>query len=268
VVGEKYNMLTYLCDLPSKNGQKMWLCCCECGTYKGIAKSSVTRGSAKSCGCYKASLSRKRMHDITGIRFGNLTVIKYDKSIDGKTYWLCKCVCGNVKSIKANSLKSMKRAMSRGQISCGCMSRGFKHGFSSMPEYRSWSGMVERCRNKNQKYYGADGIEVYPPWSDPISGFKSFLDYIGNRPSKSHSIDRIDSRRGYFPGNVRWATSYEQARNKANTRLLEYGGKTMCVADWATAMRVGRQKVHYHCVKMGMSIGDFAKRFGLDINIC
>ena len=52
------------------------------------------------------------LKDITGQRFGKLKVLGYDhseKCKDGKstrTYWLCKCSCGNTKVVSKNCLRS------------------------------------------------------------------------------------------------------------------------------------------------------------------
>jgi hypothetical protein len=78
--------------------------------------------------------------------------------------------------------------------------------------YKCWENMVQRCTNpKSAKYelYGGRGITLSPEF---IS-FQKFIKYIGPRPSKYHSIDRINTNGNYEPGNVRWATSTEQANN-------------------------------------------------------
>jgi len=94
-------------------------------------------------------------------------------------------------------------------------------GISKDIAYRCWDGMVQRCTNPKAKgfeWYGGRGISLHSEWR---VSFRSFMDHIGPRPSKYHSIDRIDNSKGYEPGNVRWATSMEQA---ANRRCKRQGG--------------------------------------------
>lgn len=81
--------------------------------------------------------------------------------------------------------------------------------------------MVGRCNNPNHqsyRYYGARGITVYQPWQDDYNRFVNYvMDVLGPRPSKKHSIDRINNNYGYQPDNIRWATQTSQIRNRSNT---------------------------------------------------
>lgn len=104
-----------------------------------------------------------------------------------------------------------------------------RHGLYGTGEYKSWSEMIQRCRNENNhaySKYGGRGISVYEPW---IYSFTEFYNYIGPKPSPVHSIDRIDNDGNYEPGNVRWATKATQSGNRGNVvRYDFYGQKLMC----------------------------------------
>lgn len=85
---------------------------------------------------------------------------------------------------------------------------------SHSKEYGIWCSMIDRChRELNHAYarYGGRGIFVCDEWRN---SFESFISHVGMRPSKNHSIDRIDNDKGYFPGNCRWATVEQQSTNK------------------------------------------------------
>lgn len=87
---------------------------------------------------------------------------------------------------------------------------------AATPEIRSYYGMIDRCHNPHSahySYYGGRGIAVHKDWRGK-NGFARFLAHIGPRPSSKHSVDRIDNNKSYEPGNVRWATPKEQARNR------------------------------------------------------
>jgi hypothetical protein len=96
-----------------------------------------------------------------------------------------------------------------------------KHGMSESPEYYAWNNMLQRCMNENISYwiyYGGRGIKVYPPW---IKSFMTFFKYIGKRPTKFHSLDRKNNEKGYFPGNVWWATKHQQMNNRRPSMVIE-----------------------------------------------
>lgn len=104
------------------------------------------------------------------------------------------------------------------------------------PEYRSWMQMAQRCANqKNPAFsrYGGRGIRVCDRWAS----FDNFIADMGPRPAGT-SIDRIDNDGGYEPGNCRWATTTEQARNQKKTRRLTLGDETLPVSEWAERLGV------------------------------
>ena len=155
--------------------------------------------------------------DITGNKYNMLTVIKFNHSNkkSRKSYWLCKCECGNEKVICGNSLKT-------GNVkSCGCLlKRGnTKHGLKHTRLYDILCGMKRRCYNPNQpcyKNYGARGIKVCDEWlNDP----KAFYDWSITHGYKDDlTIDRINVNGNYEPSNCKWVSIKEQGRNKRNTK--------------------------------------------------
>ncbi len=125
----------------------------------------------------------------------------------------------------------------------------------SMPEYRSWSNMVQRCHNpKNESYpdYGGRGIHVCDDWRND---FTTFFAHVGKRPTSKHTIDRINTNGQYEPGNVRWCTRKEQNRNKRNNHRITFNGETMTMTEWGEKTGIGRSAIKTR-LKRGWSIGD------------
>lgn len=124
------------------------------------------------------------------------------------------------------------------------------------PEFEAWSNMIGRCScptNTSYPGYGAVGINVCAEWTGR-GGFQRFISHIGHRPSPLHTIDRYPNNRGnYEPGNVRWATSAEQNRNKSNNRWIEIDGRRMCMADWAIATGVSAALIQKRIDELGWS---------------
>lgn len=174
----------------------------------------------------------------SGDKFGFLTIIDFDIKIGYKKYYKCLCQCGNIKSIIRGSL------LNGHTKSCGCHKIPLKHNMSFTDEYQSWGGMIQRCNNPNNKAYkdyGGRGIKVCKRWRE---SFEEFYKDMGDRP-ENLTLDRINNNLNYSCGkceeclnnnwkiNCRWATDKIQSRNKRQTRLFTFNGKTQCLKDWA-----------------------------------
>lgn len=150
--------------------------------------------------------------DLTNQVFNRMTILSHQgKNSTGQSLWLCKCVCGTEKIVAAHHLKS-------GNVqSCGCIRSDshITHGGSGTPEYESYNAAKKRC-NLELKHlktyvdYAGRGIEFR------FTSFEQFLAEVGPRPEPkmSYSLERIDNDGHYEPGNVRWATKKQQARNR------------------------------------------------------
>lgn len=163
--------------------------------------------------------------------------VAYVHKIRG-AYWLVRCSC-SLQTEKVVQAYAVKNNLS---CSCGCIlseinkKRG-THNKTRTPEYVAWSKMLMRCYNpKDREYhrYGGRGIQVCEEWR---RNFAEFLAYVGPRPEQTKprqwSLDRIDTNKGYEPGNVRWATAQEQARNRRSNKKLTINGQTRTAAEWA-----------------------------------
>ena len=161
----------------------------------------------------------KRRINLVGCRFGRLTVIGNFTAIKGKSFWLCKCDCGQSKFVRASGLV-------HGQAkSCGCWknelasARSKKllttHGKTGSREYYTHQSMMQRCFNiksKSYKDYGGRGITICQRWLS----FENFYEDMGNRP-EGKTIDRIDTNGNYEPSNCKWSTPKEQQTNRRIT---------------------------------------------------
>lgn len=123
LVGNRYGALVVLSRAPKPEGAKstsaFWLCQCDCGNTKVISGNVLKQGKARSCGCLTSKLlTESHSEDLTGRRFGSLTVMSRAERPEGLissgTYWLCRCDCGNEKIIMGKSLQQGKTK------SCGC----------------------------------------------------------------------------------------------------------------------------------------------------
>lgn len=156
--------------------------------------------------------------DLTGNRYGNLTVIRKVESQQhpgGKksATWECRCDCGKIINVIGCNLKSGHSK------SCGCKERPARtHGDGRKKKarlYVIWSNMRQRCSDKNlnsYKNYGGRGIRVCKEWKDSYQAFKDWA--LSNGYSDSLTLDRIDNDGDYTPENCRWTTMLIQRHNQ------------------------------------------------------
>lgn len=102
------------------------------------------------------------------------------------------------------------------------------------PEYRAWAGMQGRClfpADKRFPNYGGRGIRICDRWLGK-GGFARFVADVGRKPTKDHSLDRIDVNGNYEPGNCRWATREQQDSNKRTNHKITFLCLTRTLAQW------------------------------------
>lgn len=106
----------------------VWRCRCDCGNEILVESRRLKPGVIYSCGCEPSPDEvDKNRKDLTGLRFGKLTVLgkSGNKAKDGNPLWLCKCDCGN-------TIETTKRRLITGNTrSCGC---------GKKPPLKDWGG--------------------------------------------------------------------------------------------------------------------------------
>lgn len=187
---------------------------------------------------------------MVGKRFGRLLALAVDED---PRRLLVSCDCGKEKSVQSKYLRNGRTT------SCGCYARESTrlrettHAMTGTRIHRIWANMLTRCRNpKCHRYdrYGGRGISVCRRWLS----FAAFYEDVGDPPSSKHQLDRFPDKDGdYAPSNVRWATSKEQQRNKANNRILSYLGENLTVAEWAERLRIPVATILSRIDKLGWS---------------
>ena len=119
------------------------------------------------------------------------------------------------------------------------------------PEYATWERMKARCYMPNHnsyKNYGGRGIVVCDAWRN---SFASFLSDMGKRPSENHSLDRINNDGNYEPGNCKWSTAKDQARNRRNSLLVEIDGQRKTLAEWCEIYGTSHNRTRDRIVDLG-----------------
>lgn len=168
-------------------------------------------------------------------QFGNLRVVQRvtddqtTKSANLIVRVRVECSCGNRLTIPYYYLIRTSPAP---KSICGSCRRSIKTTY--WQEYRIWNMMHVRCENPTHrffKHYGGRGIKVCAEWQksrEDGMGFKNFLEYVGERPTPKHSIDRINNNLGYQPfqadgitRQVKWSTGKEQRANQRSSEQVQ-----------------------------------------------
>lgn len=230
---------------PKGQQRTMWKCKCDCGNVVERSAPNLKNAKHPSCGCWKNEITSKtKLKDLTGQRFGRLTVLR--RNDDGKQpiRWVCKCDCGKEVIVIGNNLV-------RGHTtSCGCYrdeirpQYRFKHGYTKTRAYGVWNKIKERCCNsKNPSYprYGGRGITICDEWKDNPQAFIEWAYANGYREDAEYgetTVDRIDNNKGYSPDNCRIADAQTQANNRRTNKHITYNGETHTVAEWSRILNV------------------------------
>ena len=235
LTGKKFNRLTVLKKDESRSGMTYYICRCDCGKITSVSQHALTSGRTKSCGCEKTIFNQNKLIDLSGNRFGKLTVTKRVGTMWGSPYYECMCDCGNTTFVSASNLRS------GGTKSCGECTH---HNLSDTRIYGIYQGMKQRClnvSNPSYKHYGERGIKICEEWLDDFMNFYNWS--MDNGYADDLTIDRIDVNGNYEPSNCRWATREQQSNNTRRNHLVNYKGETHTMSEWAKILNLDYETI-------------------------
>lgn len=229
--GQKFGRLTVIKRTPNKGKQVAWECQCDCGNSVIVRAYSLLSGNTKSCGCVRRNcainLGKSNKKDLTGEKFGRLTVIKDSgqRNNQQQIMWECKCDCGNTILVSTVHLTSGHTK------SCGCSRRldltGQHFGILVALEptnQRYNSSVVWKCQCDcgNITYVRSNSLLS---GSTISCGCLSKLDLTGKRFGKLIALEPTNDRRsGYIVwkcqcdcGNVAYVESRQLIKGKTNS---------------------------------------------------
>ena len=125
-----------------------------------------------------------------------------------------------------------------------CSKRGNKEDCVKHPLYLTWNNMMRRCYCEDDTgyyNYGGREITVCTEWHY----FKNFLKDMGDKPSKFHTLDRIDNDLGYSKYNCRWATRSQQCDNRRTFKNNTSGERGVQKTNFGFSTRYAYENTRY-----------------------
>lgn len=124
LTNQRFGRLVVVSRAENSGKAVRWNCLCDCGKEIIAYGTNLRRGLTQSCGCYrKDKLREDKFQDITGNKYGHLTVLGLHHRDENtrQYYWNCQCDCGGQVVVYGGHLKDGHTQ------SCGCLiSKGEK----------------------------------------------------------------------------------------------------------------------------------------------
>lgn len=165
------------------------------------------------------------LKDLTGKTFNKWLVVKYDRTQNGRTYYLCLCECGNNKVVLAQNITSGKSR------SCGCLK------VANITSRKRTDPILVTARKVWRRYADGCSFESFMKLSQQPCYYCKALPsnharaYTGNHPVIKRSpdwaeqcqwtyngLDRVDSNKPHTEDNIVPCCKFcNQAKNDMTT---------------------------------------------------
>ena len=134
-----------------------------------------------------------KLLNLEGLKFNRLLVLNRVPNKNSKVRWKCECECGNLLEVYSNDILSNKSQ------SCGCLviDKNKTKKIDKHPLHQTWKTMVSTSKRLF--------LDIDQDWLD----INLFANDVGERPSQSHSLFRLDRSKGYTKDNCKWMTRLE-----------------------------------------------------------
>lgn len=241
----KFGNWTVISFAGKRKNKLYWNCKCDCGNVSKVSASNLKSGDSTKC---VQCRNTNNIKNLNGHRFGKLSVVKFAYRKNGKSYYSCKCDCGETVDVRSDCLTTGNTR------SCGCLVTDTNSKINSVTKeklYRVWYGMKSRCDNLNNKHYqhyGGRGVKISDEWNT-YGKFKSWA--IDNGYVDGLSIDRIDVNGNYAPNNCRWVTIQKQQENKRNNKYYTHNGKCLLLRDWSKLTGIKEETLYSRINTLG-----------------
>lgn len=208
ITGKRFGRLTALEYL----GGSKWKCLCDCGNITAVKTSNLNNGHTQSCGCISREQSakngQKSIQDLTGKKFGKLTVVEYA----GSSKWRCQCDCGNFTTVHQNNL-CRKTGATR---SCGCLAAPEKANEKNIVEDTNL-GSITNLTVSKANTTGVRGV-CYHPKTNNYSAYITFQKrryYLKTGSFEECARIRKEAEENLFGNFLKWYNEQKQ-NNKGN----------------------------------------------------
>lgn len=176
-----------------------------------------------SYGRFVAHLDRPRVGD----RFGELVVLGLDLGPFGGIRSIrCRCSCGSESAVHVSNLRrgASTRCNACAKRASGAYTKRYwkyagivpddEHRRRLLNRLAAAIGRCHRPADRGYRSYGGRGIRVCDEWRVDRAAFLQHAVALPGWDDPRLEMDRVDVDGDYAPGNIRFVTRAENARNK------------------------------------------------------